>query len=137
VALARRPGGVDVRVGQIAGALHGRRRYAVAVLAGSPLHRSLAAAGLRVLPIDSGRGDPRTVWRLFRVIVREGYRERALELGRSAREMVRCRFGVETMVGDTLRLYEGWSTDRAIGPPSAGAPGEAAGNRGHEDGRQA
>jgi len=73
VALARRQGGVDVRVRQIAEALHGRQRYAVAVLAGSPLHRSLAAAGLSVLPIDSGRGDPRTAWRLFQAIGRDGY----------------------------------------------------------------
>jgi glycosyltransferase involved in cell wall biosynthesis len=70
VALARRRGGVDVRVRQIAEALQGRRRYAVAVLEGSPLHRSLAKAGLSVLPLDSGRGDPRTMWRLYRAIRR-------------------------------------------------------------------
>jgi glycosyltransferase involved in cell wall biosynthesis len=33
------------------------------------------------------------------------HRERALELGRSAREMVRRRYGVETMVSETLALY--------------------------------
>lgn len=73
VALAKRFGGADVRVLRIAAALQGRRRYAVAAIAGSPLHERLEAAGLAVIPIASGRGDPRTLWALVRAIRRHRF----------------------------------------------------------------
>jgi glycosyltransferase involved in cell wall biosynthesis len=66
VMLARRFGGADARVLQLAEAMHGQRPYAVAVLAGSPMHERLAAAGLELLAIPHGRGDPRVVPWLLR-----------------------------------------------------------------------
>jgi glycosyltransferase involved in cell wall biosynthesis len=73
VALAKRQGGVDSRVHQIAAALHSTRPYVVAALAGSPVHNTLAKFGLRVLPIKYGRADPRIAWLLFREINRTRY----------------------------------------------------------------
>ena len=66
VMLARRYGGADARVLRLAAALHGERPYAVAVLAGSPIHERLAAAALNVVAVPYGRGDPRLVPRLLR-----------------------------------------------------------------------
>jgi glycosyltransferase involved in cell wall biosynthesis len=61
VDLAKHFGGADVRVLELARALHGRRRYAVATLADSELQQRLTAEGLTVLPVPFGRGDPRTL----------------------------------------------------------------------------
>jgi glycosyltransferase involved in cell wall biosynthesis len=73
VALAKRFGGADVRVIQMARALHGRRRYAVAVLPGSPLKRRLEALGLNVVAMRYARFDPRNLVALYRLIVDGGY----------------------------------------------------------------
>jgi glycosyltransferase involved in cell wall biosynthesis len=70
VDLAKRFGGADVRVLQLAEALRERSSCTVATLAGSPLHRRLAAVGLPRLPVTRRRGDPRI----------------ALDLARAARE---------------------------------------------------
>jgi glycosyltransferase involved in cell wall biosynthesis len=73
VDLARRFGGADVRVLQLAQALAGRTPFTVATLAGSPLHRRLAAEGLPALPLSRGRGDPRIAADLARALRRGGY----------------------------------------------------------------
>ena len=74
VLLAKRYGGADVRAQAIATALQDRRRCVVAVLARSPLHDRLAAAGLVVLALPYRRADPRIAWSLFRAIRKDGYR---------------------------------------------------------------
>jgi glycosyltransferase involved in cell wall biosynthesis len=73
VDLAKRFGGAEVRVLELARGLNGRRPYAVAVLAGSPLHERLRAAGLQALPVPYGRGDPRIVSHFVRAIRRQGF----------------------------------------------------------------
>jgi glycosyltransferase involved in cell wall biosynthesis len=74
VDLAKGYGGAEVRVLNIAGSLHGRYSYAVAALAGSPLHRRLEAAKLVSLPVPFSRRDPRLVLFLWHAIRRNGYR---------------------------------------------------------------
>ncbi len=74
VDLAKRFGGADVRVLQLADALRGRGACTVATLAGSPLHRRLAAAGLPRLPVIRRRGDPRIALDLARALRAGGYR---------------------------------------------------------------
>lgn len=68
VSLARHYGGADVRVVATARALADRGwPFAVAVLAGSPLHARLAAEGLPVAPLARRRSDPRLVLDLRRL----------------------------------------------------------------------
>lgn len=71
VALAKRFGGSSVRVIELARRLEGQRRYAVAVLAGSELHRRLADEGLGVRPLTLSRATPRLVPALGAIIRRE------------------------------------------------------------------
>ncbi|WP_448204597.1 glycosyltransferase [Azospirillum sp. sgz302134] len=69
VDLCRRFGGADVRVLQTAQALRDAgRRYAVAVLDGSELHRTLLERGLEARPLKHARGDPRMLRDLGRII---------------------------------------------------------------------
>lgn len=70
VALAKRYGGAEVRVFDLARAFHGRLPYVVATLPGSVLHERLLAANLNVLPLAYGRGDPRLAVALYRYIRR-------------------------------------------------------------------
>lgn len=72
--LAKRYGGAEVRVFDLAASLHGRCPYAVATLAGSPLHRRLEAAGLVSLPVPYARSDPRLLLFTLRAIRRGGFR---------------------------------------------------------------
>jgi glycosyltransferase involved in cell wall biosynthesis len=65
VALAKNYGGADVRVIQIARALHGSRPYAVAALQGSETHRALQSLSLNVLALPFGRADPRNLFALY------------------------------------------------------------------------
>lgn len=73
VSLSKRFGGAEVRVLQTASGLHGKCRYAVAVLKDSPLHRKLIEAGASVLPVSYGRGDPRLFFALIRMIKANGF----------------------------------------------------------------
>ena len=73
VDLAKRFGGADVRVLQLAEGLRGRSSCTVATLAGSPLHRRLAAAGLPRVPVTRRRGDPRIALDLARAARRGGF----------------------------------------------------------------
>lgn len=73
VALARRYGGSEGRVFDLAKLFHGQVGYTVATLANSPLHQRLQAAGLSVVALDSGRGDPRLLPKLSRLIRNGGY----------------------------------------------------------------
>ncbi len=73
VDLAKRYGGAEVRVLDTAKALHGRHPYAVATLAGSPLHQRLEAADLISLPVPFARSDPRQLIFFWRVIRHKGY----------------------------------------------------------------
>lgn len=73
VALAKRYGGAEVRVFDLARAFHGHLPYAVATLPGSVLHERLLAAGLNTVPLAYGRGDPRLAWALYRLIRQGGY----------------------------------------------------------------
>jgi glycosyltransferase involved in cell wall biosynthesis len=67
-------GGVDVHILDLARGLHGRRPYGVATVAGSPLHQRLLAAGLTAEPVPHAKRDPRTLFALWRIIRRGGYR---------------------------------------------------------------
>ncbi|MFN8455455.1 MAG: glycosyltransferase family 4 protein [Anaerolineae bacterium] len=71
--LAQRFGGAEVRVLDTARLLHGQYPYAVAVLAGSPLHQRLEAAGLASLPLPFSRSSPRIMPFLVDAIRRNGY----------------------------------------------------------------
>ncbi len=73
VDLAKRFGGASVRVLELARSLQGRHPYAVATLAGSPLHQKLDAEKLASLPVPFGRGDPRLVGSLVRAIRLHGF----------------------------------------------------------------
>jgi glycosyltransferase involved in cell wall biosynthesis len=73
VDLAKRFGGADVRVLQLAAALRGRSPCTVATLAGSPLHGRLGAAGLPRLPLARRRADPRVALDLARALRQGGY----------------------------------------------------------------
>ncbi len=73
IALAKRYGGAEVRVFDLARAFHGRLPYAVATLPGSVLHERLLAAKLNAVPLAYGRGDPRLVWAIYRLIRQGGY----------------------------------------------------------------
>lgn len=73
VALARRYGGAEGRVLDLATAFEGQVDYTVATLQGSPLQRRLQEAGLAVRPLDYSRGDPRLLWRLGQLIRAGGY----------------------------------------------------------------
>lgn len=73
VTLATGFGGAEVRVLIVARALHGKRRYAVAVRAGSRLHQILAEEGLNVVAMPYARGDPRNLLRLERLIRMNGF----------------------------------------------------------------
>ncbi len=69
VDLARGFGGAEVRVLNLARALGGARADCrVAVLSGGPLHARLQSAGLPSAPLDCGRGDPRLLVRLVRIL---------------------------------------------------------------------
>src|SRR4030095_10996943 len=71
--LGKHYGGVEVRVLSIAKALHGRYPYAVAVLAGSPLHKRLRADNLISISVPFSRSDPRLLIFFWQIIRREGY----------------------------------------------------------------
>ena len=71
--LAKRYGGAEVRVLDIAKALHGRCNYTVATLSGSPLHQRLDKAGLNSLPVSFSRGNPWLLVFLFISIRRNEY----------------------------------------------------------------
>ena len=73
VDLAKRFGGADVRVLQLAEALRGRVPCTVVTLARSPLHDRLGAAGLPRLPVTRRRGDPRIALDLARALRGGGY----------------------------------------------------------------
>ncbi len=73
VDLAKRFGGADVRVIELARAFHGIHPYAVATLKGSPLHAKLVAEQFNVLPVPFRRSDPRIALFLFRAIRRHGF----------------------------------------------------------------
>ncbi|MEZ4682484.1 MAG: glycosyltransferase family 4 protein [Caldilineaceae bacterium] len=66
-------GGVDVHALDLAKALHGRRPYGVATVAGSPLHNHLTAAGLCAEPVPHPKRDPRNLLALRHIIHRGGY----------------------------------------------------------------
>jgi glycosyltransferase involved in cell wall biosynthesis len=66
VDLSKRFGGADIRILQTAMHLSQDCEIATAVLAGSPVHRKLEAAGLRTFPIARSRHDPRTAVDLAR-----------------------------------------------------------------------
>ncbi|MCL4300663.1 MAG: glycosyltransferase [Anaerolineae bacterium] len=72
--LAKAFGGAEVRVLDTAKSLHGRYPYAVATLAGSPLHQRLEADRLISLAVPFGRGDGRLLVFLARAIRQAGYR---------------------------------------------------------------
>jgi glycosyltransferase involved in cell wall biosynthesis len=68
VSIAKRHGGVDVRVVQTARGFARRGlSFRLAVLAGSSLETKLRAEGLPVEPITRGRGDPRIALDLIRI----------------------------------------------------------------------
>jgi glycosyltransferase involved in cell wall biosynthesis len=72
VNLARGFGGAEVRVLAMARALRASvTAVAVAVLRDSPLHQRLAAEGLPTVALDHGRGDPRLLFAL-RKVIRDG-----------------------------------------------------------------
>ncbi len=73
VQLSKRYGGADVRVLDMARAMHGKRPYMVATLGKSPLWEKLHAAGLNALPLPYSRSDPRHLFALRKMIKDEGY----------------------------------------------------------------
>lgn len=74
VSLSRRFGGADVRVMQLARAMHARgQRYAVATLNGSPLCHKLTAEGLNAIELGAARASPMLLVRLLRVIRRNRF----------------------------------------------------------------
>lgn len=74
VNLSMRYGGADVRVFELAKALHGRIPYAVATLNDSPIHHRLVNAGLVSLPLSFSRGDPRLLAALISIIRKRSFR---------------------------------------------------------------
>src|SRR5512140_2332060 len=74
VDMARYYGGAEARVIEMARSLHDRRRYAVVALAGSPLSRQLADAGLIQAPQSMSRGDPRLLFAIRRLTLRRNSR---------------------------------------------------------------
>lgn len=72
VDLAKRFGGADVRVLELAGGLAERADATVVTLAGSALHERLETVGLPHLPIARRRGDPRIALDLARAARRAG-----------------------------------------------------------------
>lgn len=74
VNLSMRYGGADVRVFELAKALHGRIPYAVATLNDSPIHHRLVNAGLVSLPLTFSRGDPRLLAALISIIRKRSFR---------------------------------------------------------------
>lgn len=72
VSLSTNHGGADVRVLQVARAMHGHRPYFVAVLKNSTTHRLLERSGLNILPVPFGRGDPRVALHLYRFMREHG-----------------------------------------------------------------
>ena len=74
VDLAKYYGGADVRVLELARTLERiSHPYAVAALAGSPLHLQLQKENLTVLPVPFSRSNPRLVPFLMRAIRRYGF----------------------------------------------------------------
>lgn len=71
--LAKYYGGADVRVVELARALHPQHRVTVATLSGSPVQQRLESAGVTVLPVTTGRSNPRTAWTLARAIRQGGF----------------------------------------------------------------
>lgn len=70
--LAKYYGGADVRVVELARALHPQHRVVVATLKNSPVQQRLETEGLPVLPIPYRRSDPRVAWMLARTIHTQG-----------------------------------------------------------------
>jgi len=74
VDLAKYYGGADVRVLELARTLEARRHpYAVAALAGSPLHLRLLKENLAVLPVPYSRGNPLSAAFLMRAVRRHKF----------------------------------------------------------------
>lgn len=74
VDLSKYFGGTDVRVLNLARALHGKRDYAVAVLEGSPLHQRLQAENLNAAATGYRRSDPRLIGFLRGVMRERGFK---------------------------------------------------------------
>lgn len=74
VNLSKRYGGADVRVLNIANALHERIPYAVVTLKDFPLHQRLVNDNLISLPLGLSRSDPRLLRSILQVIKRKGYK---------------------------------------------------------------
>lgn len=72
--LAKLHGGADVRITNLASALHNKYDYAVGVFAGSPLHKRLTEGHLNALPLAYKRCDPRLLFALVRAIRNNGYK---------------------------------------------------------------
>lgn len=74
IALAKRYGGAEVRVFDLARAFDGRLPYAVVTIEGSVLDERLAQAGLQRRPMSLGRGDPRLAGKIRQIIKAEGFK---------------------------------------------------------------
>lgn len=72
--LAKLHGGADVRIVNLASALHNKYDYAVGVFAGSPLHKRLTEGHFNAVPFAYKRYDPRLLFALVRVIRSNGYK---------------------------------------------------------------
>lgn len=71
--LAKYYGGADVRVIDLARALDGKRPYAVATLADSPVKNRLEMESLNVIPLPYQRGNPRNILFLRQVINKRNF----------------------------------------------------------------
>lgn len=65
--------GTEVRVFELAQAMHNRIPYAVAVLNGSALHKKMSDARLTALPLPFAKADPRLLLALLRLIREHGF----------------------------------------------------------------
>lgn len=114
VALSKHYGGADVRVFQLAQALHGRRRYAVAVLSGSMLHRRLEQSGLAALALPYARSDPRHLWAIYRAIrmnrydVVDAHNPQSQLWGLGAAHLARVPVKVWTLHNDDRMVGSAW-----------------------------
>ncbi len=71
--LAKYYGGADVRVVDLAKALHGKRDYTVATLGRSPVYKRLVSLGLNAQQVPHGRGNPLMVSYLHNLIRKQGF----------------------------------------------------------------
>jgi glycosyltransferase involved in cell wall biosynthesis len=113
VSLSANHGGADVRVLQVARALHGYRPYAVAVLRNSTTHKLLEKAALNTLPVPFGRGDPRVAMCLYKYM-----RERRVEVVESHNPQSHLWSLVAAlMAGVRRRIWTIHSDYRRVGTP--------------------